>query len=233
MTLSLQALPADAFAGIYSEQLLFRKISDIAASLGAACCAYGIRMPFPLSRRPAALFNNYPTGWKPLLPTPGSFNANGGILQASDAAMPDLLALPPRLCSGRPDMIPLYECAWSARHRCGANALLTVIVDASLALDEAAAPQRLALAELAQRAHPAMGRLLMAALTPEAEAAITVREKEVLIWTADGKSVHEISRILQVTESTVNFHVRNAISKLDASNRTHAAVKAALLGLLY
>jgi DNA-binding CsgD family transcriptional regulator len=231
MTPLLHALPAGAFIGIYSEKQLFEKISQIAQELGARCCAYGIRMPFPLSRRPVALFNNYPSKWKSLLPTPSSFDAGAGILQSSSVGMPDLLALlRPRL--KRPGMMPLYECAWGVRHRCGAAALLTVLVDAGLALDEAAAPQRQALAELAQWAHPAMGRLIMATLTPEAEAAITVREKEVLTWTADGKSVHEISRILQVKESTVNFHVRNAMAKLDASNRTHAAVKAALLGLL-
>jgi DNA-binding CsgD family transcriptional regulator len=233
MTPLLHALPAEAFIGIDSEKQLFGKISEIAQELGARCCAYGIRMPFPLSRRPVALFNDYPSKWKLLLPTPDSFDVGAGMLQASSAGMPDLLALPLRPRIERPDTIPLYECAWGVRHHCGAAALLIVLVDARLALDEAAAPQRQALAELAQWAHPAMGRLLMATLTPEAEAAITVREKEVLTWTADGKSVHEISRILQLKESTVNFHVRNAMAKLDASNRTHAAVKAALLGLLY
>jgi len=233
MTLPLHALPAEALVGIYSKQQLFRKISETAGELGARCCAYGIRMPFPLSRRPVAWLNNYPSTWKRLLPTPGSYDASGGMPQASGAGMPGLLALPLRRCSERPDIMPLYECAWSVRHRCGAAALLTIIIDAGLALDEAAAPQRRALDELAEWAHPAMGRLLMATLTPEAKAAITMREKEVLTWTADGKSVHEISRILQVAESTVNFHVRNAMLKLDASNRTHAVVKATLLGMLY
>jgi DNA-binding CsgD family transcriptional regulator len=51
---------------------------------------------------------------------------------------------------------------------------------------------------------------------------LSIREKEVLIWLKEGKSSWDISRILCVSERTVNFHIENIMRKLDAANRTHA-----------
>lgn len=51
---------------------------------------------------------------------------------------------------------------------------------------------------------------------------LSIREKEVLIWLKEGKSSWDISRILHVSERTVNFHIENIMRKLDAVNRTHA-----------
>jgi len=54
----------------------------------------------------------------------------------------------------------------------------------------------------------------------------------VLRWTADGKTSSEISCILNIAERTVNFHINNVVAKLNAANKTSAAIKAAMLGLL-
>jgi DNA-binding CsgD family transcriptional regulator len=78
-----------------------------------------------------------------------------------------------------------------------------------------------------------MARLLTPKLAPETQVALTSREKEVLRWTAEGKTSYEISQILDVSERTVNFHVNNAVAKLGTSNKTQAAVKATALGMLY
>lgn len=60
---------------------------------------------------------------------------------------------------------------------------------------------------------------------------LTDREVEVLKWTADGKTSGEIADILAVSDNTVNFHIKNAITKLRTANKTAAAVRAAMLGL--
>ncbi len=54
-----------------------------------------------------------------------------------------------------------------------------------------------------------------------------------LRWTADGKTSAEIAEIMAVSERTVNFHVNSAVSKLGASNKTSAVVRAAMLGLMW
>jgi LuxR family transcriptional regulator len=61
---------------------------------------------------------------------------------------------------------------------------------------------------------------------------LTAREIEVLKWTADGKTSADISSLLAVSENTVNFHVKNAVFKLQSTNKTAATVRAAMLGLL-
>lgn len=59
------------------------------------------------------------------------------------------------------------------------------------------------------------------------------REKEVLNWTGDGKTASEIGQILSLSQSTVNFHLRKAMFKLNAPNKTNAVVKAIYLNLLH
>ena len=57
------------------------------------------------------------------------------------------------------------------------------------------------------------------------------REREVLLWLKRGKSSWEIAVILNITERTVNFHVRNIMVKLNAVSRTQAVAVAIEKGL--
>lgn len=58
------------------------------------------------------------------------------------------------------------------------------------------------------------------------------RERECLVWSARGKSSADIGLILNISDNTVNFHLKNAMAKLDASTRIMAIVKAIRLGLI-
>ncbi|WP_448208543.1 LuxR family transcriptional regulator [Azospirillum sp. sgz302134] len=58
------------------------------------------------------------------------------------------------------------------------------------------------------------------------------RETEVMQWVACGKSSWDISRILGLSESTIRHCVGNALRKLNCHDRTQAAVRAVLLGLI-
>jgi DNA-binding response OmpR family regulator len=53
------------------------------------------------------------------------------------------------------------------------------------------------------------------------------REVETLTWVARGKTSAEIAQILGLTKRTVDFHIDNARTKLGASTRTQAVIKAA------
>jgi LuxR family quorum-sensing system transcriptional regulator SolR len=61
---------------------------------------------------------------------------------------------------------------------------------------------------------------------------LTKREVEILRWTAAGKSADEIAHVLHLSVNTINYHIKKSIAKLDVPNKTAAAVKAAVLGLL-
>lgn len=64
------------------------------------------------------------------------------------------------------------------------------------------------------------------------ERILTSREKEILEWTAEGRTSSSISDTLHISEATVNFHIRNVLKKLNVSNKTAAAVQAVRLGLI-
>lgn len=58
------------------------------------------------------------------------------------------------------------------------------------------------------------------------------RELEVLKWAAAGKSIWDTSVILGLSERTVQFYLRNAATKLNATNKTQAVAEALRLSLL-
>ncbi|MCU1731628.1 MULTISPECIES: autoinducer binding domain-containing protein [unclassified Pseudomonas] len=58
------------------------------------------------------------------------------------------------------------------------------------------------------------------------------REREVLKWSAAGKTASDIACILTLSQSTVNFHIRSVITKMNANNKAGAVALAALHGLL-
>ncbi len=61
---------------------------------------------------------------------------------------------------------------------------------------------------------------------------LTLREKEILQWTAAGKSSWEIARILSRTEAGVNYHFCNIRRKFGVRSRWVALVMAMELGLI-
>jgi DNA-binding CsgD family transcriptional regulator len=62
--------------------------------------------------------------------------------------------------------------------------------------------------------------------------ALTVRERECLTWSSRGKTAWEVSRIIGVAERTVNFHLQNAMAKLDTSSKHQAYLRAVDLNLI-
>lgn len=67
---------------------------------------------------------------------------------------------------------------------------------------------------------------------PNAKVQLTPRETEVLRGLAEGKSNKEIARDLDIQEVTVKLHVKSLTRKLEARNRTHAAMLARDMGLV-
>ena len=64
------------------------------------------------------------------------------------------------------------------------------------------------------------------------EIRISSREREVLHWTADGKSDSVIAGILGISQDAVKYHRKNVYRKLGVSERTMAVLKAMRLGLI-
>lgn len=69
-------------------------------------------------------------------------------------------------------------------------------------------------------------------IKPSPAPPLSRRETEVLKWSAAGKTAADIACILTLSQSTVNFHIRSIISKMNASNKAGAIAAAAMSGLL-
>jgi DNA-binding NarL/FixJ family response regulator len=61
---------------------------------------------------------------------------------------------------------------------------------------------------------------------------LTTREMQVLRLIRDGHRNKQIADQLLIAESTVNFHIKNLVAKLQANDRTHAVTIAFRRGLL-
>ncbi|NCT83476.1 MAG: LuxR family transcriptional regulator [Comamonadaceae bacterium] len=85
---------------------------------------------------------------------------------------------------------------------------------------------------LAAHALTAADRLLSPKLNKGDLPKLTKRELDVLSWTAQGKTAWEVSVILGMSEKTVNFHLGNAMRKLEVTSKHQAVLKCVAAGVL-
>ncbi len=80
--------------------------------------------------------------------------------------------------------------------------------------------------------HMAYSRIFNIEPSKNNKTILSTREREVLDWLKQGKSSWEISVILSISESTVNYHVYNIMRKLGAVNRPQAVAIATHMGII-
>jgi DNA-binding CsgD family transcriptional regulator len=80
--------------------------------------------------------------------------------------------------------------------------------------------------------HESARRIFAKKELPIAKPRLTQREKECLLWAAEGKTTWETAHILNISERTVIFHIQNASTKLNVSNRQHAIARAVSQALI-
>jgi DNA-binding CsgD family transcriptional regulator len=85
---------------------------------------------------------------------------------------------------------------------------------------------------LAWQFHIAFKEMAPSAESCRPKVQLSRREGDCLRWTAEGKSSWDIGMILNISENTVNFHIKNAMRKLGTTSRTVAVVSAIRLNLI-
>lgn len=78
-----------------------------------------------------------------------------------------------------------------------------------------------------------VGGAVQAMMDEHDEVELSEREKEVLLWAAAGKSAWEISKILSISERTVNFHLESTRQKLGVAKTVQAIVEAVRRRLIH
>lgn len=213
---------------------VFTAVTDAARELGFDYCAYGMRMPLPLSNPATFMLNNYPGAWQARYAEQGYLARDPTVRHGVTSLLPVLWSEP--VFAGA---WPLWEDArahglqvgWAQASRLpdGGVGMLTLARSHDALSD---AELRHSEANMSWLVHAAHQGLTRAQRPSVPVVALSAREVEVLRWMADGKTSGEAAIILGLSERTVNFHVANALLKLSVANKTAAVVKAALLGLI-
>ena len=229
----LQALMANQ-----SYQQLFETICVLGKELGFDYCAYGLRMPLPLTDPKVFMLNNYPDEWQRQYQVNNYLALDPTVQHAMSSLLPliwtdDLFDQALELWEDAHSFGLCFGWAQSVRDFNGSVSMLTLARSNEPISETELNAKRRDIAYLTQITHEGMSKCLnVSQVMPEVSAKLSSREKEVLQWTAVGKTSGEISSILNITERTVNFHINNTINKLNVTNKTAAAIKAAILGFL-
>lgn len=223
---------------VTSAEEVFRQFEVIANSLDFEFCAYGTVFPLPLTRPAAHIFNNYPPQWWNRYQERGYLEIDPTVRHALKSTLPivwsdSFFAEAPELWEDARNHGLEFGVAQPVRDANGAVGLITLARNSRIESPKEIQTAQMNLAWIAQFIHTAMMHFLKDQLAPESAVELTIRERDVLRWTADGKTSYEISMILGVAERTVNYHINNTIIKLKASNKTHATAKAIALGLAF
>jgi DNA-binding CsgD family transcriptional regulator len=222
---------------------LYASTASIVRKMGFEHFIYGVRVHTCLTRPYQFILSGYPKEWRShyveagyesIDPTVAHCTKNRRITpliwdrdlfcgqvaerlwgEASDFGLASGASFPVRGCNGETAMLSL------ATSRNPGQARTDIVAMAGAAQ------------LLACYLHEAVARVVLSKeVIPLQQTGLTAREKECLLWAADGKTSWEIGKILGVSERTIIFHVQNAAHKLGVSNRQQAIARALSLGLM-
>lgn len=216
---------------------LFNRITELSQYFGFEYCSFGMRASVPVLHPKGLSLSNYPALWQenyydrkyieidPVIQR--VMPANASLIWDLDSysATPELrdeLRAQGIICG----------LTQSFHIGAGITSLFTIASSSQQMNSELVKSKKDLLGQFAQAAYAGISKFFLSELAPDQGVDLTIREKEVLRWTADGKTAFEISKILNVATRTINFHLSNVIIKLNAANKTQAAVKAVAFGLI-
>lgn len=115
----------------------------------------------------------------------------------------------------------------------GTVGVFTVSADHAKRIRDAVAHEHARLLAAAYDTHDfALGAAAVASKRDVPEFRLSLRERECLLWTAEGKTAEDVAVVLGLSVFTVNRHVFNAARKLGCVNKHHAAIRALKAGLI-
>ena len=219
-----------------SSEAVFAHIKQAAQQLGFDHVAYGFQAPYPITQPKVTLLNNYPDAWQSRYTQAGYLFTDPTVAHGRQSQTPmvwneTLFASNPSFWADAQDHGIKTGWAQSSLELNGAGSLLTLCRSAEPLTAPELQANEIAMRWLVQVAHVSMSRAILCNDT-ERHSPLTSREREVLQWSADGKSAQDIADILNVSKSAVDFHLKNVVHKLQAPNKTAAVTRAALLGWL-
>lgn len=226
-----------AIDGVQCEHAAFKKIETGAQALGYEHCAFGLRVAHPFSSPKTVFLNYYAAPWWTRYVSEDYLRTDSTVLHCHRSHTPltwsDKVSALARQLRDEAQNYGL-RVVWtrSSLNSLGVAGMLTLSRSHETRSPVELASHEIELRWLVNTAHLTLFRIFLSKLREQLPRALTGREIEVLRWTADGKTSAEVSDILEISENTVNFHIKNAVAKLQTANKTAAVARAAMLGFL-
>ncbi len=227
----------DTIDNARTEAELLARIVSTAKHLGFDYCAYGIRIPIPVTRPKIVMSNNFLPSWRQRYAHCKYIAVDPTVQHRTKSTIP--IVWDEQMTRQNPQMWEeargaglAHGWAQSCLDGRGSGGMLTLArSNDPITAQELAANQKY-MRFLVHVAHQGFLRVLTPHWQLPQEKTLSQRECEVLKWAADGKTAHEIGLILSLSRETIKFHLRNAGSKLGVHNCTATVVRATSLGLL-
>jgi LuxR family transcriptional regulator, quorum-sensing system regulator SolR len=216
---------------------LFEKLNTYSRQLGFEYCCYGFRASFLRAETNVRIYDTYPQGWMAHYQRQKYVAIDPTVAQG--ASSPETILWPTGQTSRRSAfwrdarehglVHGVAQPSWSSG---GMFGLLSFARGHDKIGEREFRDLSLKISWLANLAHSLMSRHILADKGITSGAQLTAREREVLLWTTEGMNAAEIAQQLNISISTVNWHVSRILEKLEASNKVQAASRAIALGLI-
>lgn len=222
-------------AGTTDEQ--FAVISREGEAIGFDYCAYGVRLPLPIANPRIEMLSNYPKEWQERYVQVNYAAVDPLVQYGAVSQLPfiwddTLFQFHPQFYEEARSFGLTSGWAQASVADAGVRGLLTLTRTGAPVSEVELNEHSLRMAWLCHTAHIHISKRLIEQSVPERQVQLTDREIAVLRWTAEGKTSSETSDIMGISGRTVNFHIANAMSKLNCVNKTAATIKASVLGFL-
>lgn len=214
---------------------------ELADTHGFAHYFYAVRLPISLSEPYHFCLSGYPRVWRTRYDTLGYFRVDPIVSHAMSSSIPVFwdeigrTSAPVEAFFREAEEHGLahgVSAPVAGRH--GDLALLSLARGASQPIDpDPGYRHRLrgSLHWFATVLHETVRRIVLTQEgAPRVSSPLTEREKDCLMWAADGKTTADIARALDITERTVLFHIEGAGRKLGVSGRHSIISRAVALG---
>lgn len=232
----MQAGAAGYLSKVETAEEVYHEIELQAQQLEYDYYSLCVRHPVPFTRPKVAFYTNYPEAWVSYYQAK-NFLAIDPVLNPENFSQGHLMWNDDLFSEAQ----PLWEAARAHGLRRGVTQYLMLPNRALgfLSFSRCSAREIPILSDELQLKMQLLVRESLMALmrlndeivmTPEMN--FSKREKEILRWTAEGKTSAEIAMILSISENTVNFHQKNMQKKINAPNKTQVACYAAATGLI-
>lgn len=235
-----QAELFDRLLELNTEPQVADRIGQAATELGFHYYTYGLWLPLPLSSPALEFCSNAPQEWQQRYRRMGYVQHDPVLLHARRSREPlvwtdEVFGACPQLqADARKHGLHAgwTQSSFNAQGMLGVLTLTYAGAASDRSPTRAQPSHEADLRWLAYMAHLFLSNVIVKRCKQQTSVELTSREAEVLRWTGDGKTTGEISSILNISDNTVNYHVKNAMTKLHAVNKTSAVVMALTRGLL-